>query len=686
MDHYGYVNINMGTQNSKRFSNGNVLPLVAVPYGMATFTLQTDGVNGKWFYSPYSKTFEGIRLTHQPSPWMGDYGDLIICGGHGALAVGEKERWSYFDNRKCVLEPARMRSYVNRDRYTFELSPTNSGAIIRFDFLQESENRINLIGRETFLLERDGDTGLLLGYTTSCTHKPICGELREYFAISLDVPFKIERAEGAISLCIEGQSANMRMATSFISKEQAILNYRRELADKTVEQIYAEARDAWERMLSRIDIEDANEERKRTFYSCLYRVLLWPRRFYERDEMGDAIHLNMRTGASEKGFMYVDNGFWDTFRTLYPLLSVLDTDIYAEMAEGFYNYYRDCGWLPKWLCPDNHSCMPGMLIEAVLSDAIVKDIVSTPLADGILDAMLQDGERVGAREGEGRVGLEAYRQYGYVPYTVAKESVNETLDSCYGDYCIAQAARKLGRTEIAARYDGYAKNYKNLFDPREGFLRAKDENGEFRREKFDSLAWGRDYTEGSAWQNAFAVYHDIKGLDALYNGKLTEKVDEMLAMPAHYSVGGYGFEIHEMSEMADAEFGQCAISNQPSFHIPYIYSELGDVKKTADLVERLCGVFHATEEGYPGDEDNGSMSAWYVLSCLGLYQMCPSRPDFNVSLPLFDKITVRLASGNTLSIDRARLDPSHMKHRIGYTDLMQGGDFAELVKKDKRAL
>ena len=680
MNNYKYVNVKMGTQNVKRFSNGNVLPIISVPYGMASFTLQTERAGSSWFYSPYSKSFEGIRLTHQPSPWIGDYGNLIIIGQNGELKTSEEGRWSYFDNRRCVLEPAFMNSYVDKDRYTFRLAPTNSGAIVEFDFLRECGNRINLIGDKTTCLRKDSASGLVLGYTTACNHTPV-REVREYFAASLDVPFDTENVEDAISLVIGGKRATLRIATSFISEEQAILNLKRELRDKSFECIHSDAVAEWERYLSRIEVSDECEERKKTFYSCLYRVFLWPRRFYEINERGEIIHLNLHTGETVPGYMYTDNGFWDTFRTVYPLLSLIDTDIYAEMAEGFYNYYKDSGWLPKWLSPDNISCMPGMLVEATLSDAIVKDIVGGELAENILEAMLRDGECAGERDGDGRKAILEYRKYGYVPYTAAKESVNETLDSCYGDWCIAQAASKLGHTEIAERYYRYAKNYENLFDSSVGFMRAKDECGNFRDEEFDSFAWGRDYTEGSAWQSSFAVYHDIAGLNKLYGGKLAAKIDELVAAPRFYTTLGYGFEIHEMSEMVDADYGQLAISNQPSFHIPYIYSELGDVGKTAELVERLTHAFSATVDGYPGDEDNGTMSAWYVLSCLGFYQMCPSRPDFTMSLPIFDKISVKLANGKTLNIDKSALDPVKMKNIASYTDIMQGGELSLIATK-----
>ena len=679
MNNYKYVNTRMGTQNEMRFSNGNVLPITAVPYGMASFTIQTKKKDGAWFYSPYAKSFEGIRLTHQPSPWIGDYGALVIYGQNGSLETDADKYWSYYDNKKCVLEPALISSYINRYRYSFSLAPTNSGAVINFEFLQRDGNRINLLGLRNTEFFLDEGSGMLIGTTVALSSQSLPEDMKEYFVISLDAPFEIESAENAVSIKIEGQKATLRLATSFISAEQAALNFKRELEGKSLSDVYSDARDAWEKYLSRVEINDPDEEKKKTFYSCLYRVFLWPRRFHEINEKGEAVHRNTSTGELVAGVYYVDNGFWDTYRTVYPLLSLLDTEKYAEMAEGFYNCYCDCGWLPKWLCPENRPCMPGMLVEATLSDAIVKNIVDGELAEKIFEAILKDGECVSGTRRYGRKALAEYRKHGYIPYSAVGESVNETLDNCYGDYCIAQAAEKLGRTDISERYYRYAKNYEKLFDKTVGFMRGKDENGNFRDEDFDCFAWGRDYTEGSAWQSSFAVYHDIEGLDRLYGGALAEKIDELVSSPAYYSVGGYEKEIHEMSEMAAADLGQCAISNQPSFHIPYIYSELGNIEKTAALVERLAKEFNSTAEGYPGDEDNGSMSAWYVLSCMGLYQMCPSRPDFTMSLPLLDEMTVKLANGKELNINRASLNPSKMKNRVSYFDIMNGGRLEDIV-------
>lgn len=675
MGNYRYVNTRLGTFNLRRFSNGNVLPYTAVPHGMATFTVQTEQGDDNWFYSPYSHSFEGIRLTHRPSPWMGDYGQLILTGQRGPLLFDAARRWSVYDRRGCVLEPAYMRGYVYRDEYTFELSPVNSGAKLRFTFSEEGENRVNLIGweRTVFTVEKDCVTG----YTTAATHPASCGELREYFVLKLSVPFSAEEGRNAISLLTRERVIDCSFATSFLSVEQAKRNCEREIGSRTLEEVKAAGEEEWERYLSKATVE-GDEDRKGVFYTCMFHAYLWPRRFYEWDEEGRPVHLNFKTGERAEGVLYTDNGFWDTYRTLFPYLSLVDTALYAEMAEGFLNFYHESGWLPKWLSPDNVSCMPGMLIEAVLADAIVKDLVPRDTAEKLLEAMLKDGEVACDEAGLGRVCLGEYRKYGYIPYTAAKESVNETLDCCYGDYCIAQAARKLGKTEIAERYEKYAKNYALLFDKETGFMRGRDEKGNFRSEPFESCRWGGDYTEGSAWQNSFAVYHDIAGLDALYGGKLAEKIDRLLEMPPRYFVGSYGEEIHEMSEMA-AEGSQCAISNQPSFHIPYIYSELGDVKRTAELVEKLSRLFTNDEEGFPGDEDNGSMASWFLLSALGLYPMCPSRPDFTVSVPLFDKISLTLANGNVLVAERAEYDADKMNCRVSYADVMKGGDLAKRI-------
>lgn len=674
------VNTLVGTENVKRYSNGNVLPITSVPHGMASFTIQNERSRGHWFFSPYSKSFEGIRLTHQPSPWIGDYGHLVITPQRGDLFFGEEERWSSIDNKTMSLRPHYMSGYVNRDRVSFWLTPTNSGAFIRFEFSDVNRNRVNLIGLGgDTAFEFDEKLGLVYGYTTANEHWSK-NAIKEFFAVRLSVPFTVESGESAISLVTESRVVECRLATSFVSREQAVLNLKRELDCRTGEEICEACAAEWEKLLGKIDIDDEDKNLVDMFYSCMYRAFLWPRRFYEIDDAGRAIHLNVEKNCVVDGVYYADNGFWDTYRTLYPLLAIIDADFYAETVQGFYNAYLDSGWLPKWLCPDEGGGMPGTLIEATFADAIVKKIVDKDMGEKIFEAMLHNAENEPDEPRFGRKCVKDYRRYGYIPYEKVRESVNETLDCCYGDACIAAAARALGHDDVAAKYDAYAKNYRNLFDDETGFIRAKDENGRFREEQFDCYAWGRDYTEGSVWQNGFAVPHDIAGLNELYGGKLEQKIDELFAAPKYYSIGGYEGEIHEMSEMTMPNFGQCAISNQPSFHIPFIYGELGNVEKTSEIVERIVKeAFSPTPEGFPGDEDNGSMSSWYMLACLGLYSLCPSSIEYNVCRPVVRKAVVHLSAGD-LVIERDKFEPCKMKNHIDYFTLIRGGDLAELTR------
>ena len=674
MSFYEYVNTKMGTANSRRYSNGNCYPVCAVPHGMNFFTLQTGG-SGGWFYSPYDSSFEGIRLTHLPSPWLSDYGQFLIWCESGEDS--SMPYWSSFDRKKAVIEPSYISVGLQRGNCSIQLAPTNSSAILRFKFGYDYGNKVVFSARDVEY-NYNLESKILFMKTF---HKNTEGvKLFEYLAICSDADYTVSSDGDKVILSVEAASAEIRLSTSYISFDQALLNMKRELGDKSLETVYAEAKALWEDCLSKIRINDPDEEAKATFYSCLYRFNLWPRRFYELDEDGRAIHVNTATGERASGVLYTDNGFWDTFRTVYPLYSLLDRELYSEMAEGFYNYYVDTGWLPKWVCPHNVSCMPGMLVEATLSDAVVKDVVSETLAEKILEAMLKDGECDSGKAGVGRINLSDYRKYGYLPYTTTRESVNETLDNAFGDYAIAKTAEKLGRFDIAQKYFDYSKNYRHLFDKESGFMRGRDENGRFREEDFDPFAWGRDYTEGSAWQNSFGVYHDIDGLNELYEGRLSEKIDELMTAPPTYRMGGYGQVIHEMAELAMGDYGQCAISNQPSFHIPYIYSALGEPEKTSRHTHALLRKFDSSEEGYPGDDDNGTMSAWYILSAMGLYQIAPSDTTYLTSLPFFEEMTVKLSGGKELYIKKEDYDLRKMSGKTDYFDIMRGGNLSETIK------
>ena len=635
-----YVNARVGTLNERRFSNGNIYPVTAMPFGMAHFTLQTDGGNGNWFYSPQAHSFEGFRLTHQPSPWVGDYGHMLFLPYSGELARDKGNRWTSFRPERAVIRPDKMRVFLQRYGVDASLTPTERGCVISLKNEENADMGIAFMPFVPSQLRMEGNA--LRGHTDA---QSIWGfaRVREYFYITFDrAPALVEPLEdGGMAVKFAAKEVSVAIATSFVSEEQAERNYMLELKNKDFAQVRSAAASAWEELLSKIEVSDENPARRDMFYSCLYRALLYPRKFYEYDKEGKPCHFNADTQRVEAGVFYTDNGFWDTYRTVYPLLSLIAPERMGEMIKGFLNYADETGWLPKWLSPGEIGLMPGTLIEAVLSDAAVKGILSKEQMKRAYRAMLKNAYEPAEGTRHGRQGAKEYMAYGYVPGDM-RESVNHTCDSAYGDFCISVVARLLGEDDEADKLLARSKNYANLFDKETRFLRGKDRAGNFR-EPFDPFSWGGDNCEGSSWQSSFAACHDVEGLARLHGGEaaLASRLDELFSAPPVYRVGGYGQEIHEMSEMACVDFGQCAISNQPSFHIPWLYAALGQRQKTEFWVEKLVNeAFFCTDDGFPGDEDNGTMAAWYVFACLGFYPLCPGKAEYVASKPLFKKISL----------------------------------------------
>ena len=636
MNYLPYVNVQMGTKSIPRRSHGNTLPLTQLPFGMASFCIQTDG-GSSWFYHPEHEYAEGVRLTHQPSPWIGDFGTVLMVPQNDVIANDGERAWSGRRLQDTLEAPDYLALTFLRSNCRFELTPTERCAAIRLTFGDDRPSFLSFLpvqGQYTY--RYDAETSTLYGTTDGHNH-----DAAENFTMHFVVRFGDGEVDAARTYCVgEGRSCGIhvaltgrtleaRMGISYISEEMAREALERECGDSSFEEIREAAALAWNEKLGRIEIEaqdpsDGNEQLK-TFYSCLYRVFLFPRKAYELDKKGEAVHYCPFDGKVRPGVRYTDNGFWDTYRTVYPLYTLIARDEFAEMLDGFVNDYLDGGWLPRWLSIGEVGCMPSTLIDAVIAEAAVNGIGSRETLEKALEGMLNHANNEAPEARYGRNGISSYLKYGYVPREEHRESVNLTLDFAYGDWCIAQVARTLGWEELADEYCERAKNYKKLFDPDTGFMRGRDKEGNMAV-FFDPVAWGGEYTEGSAWQSSFAVPHDVDGLAELYGGRegLIEKLDALFAEPPCYRVFGYGGEIHEMTEMALIDFGQLAISNQPSFHLPYLYAALGVQDKTNYWVERLAKeTFAATSDGYPGDEDNGTTSAWYILATLGLYRLCP---------------------------------------------------------------
>ncbi len=647
MKYCDFVNTKQGSASVHRFSNGNTLPLCQLPFGMAAFAPQTVENNLRWYYHPDSRSFEGIRITHQPSPWIGDYGALCFMPQKSPLNIGEEERWSGFRPEDAVLTPYTLKYNLLRTRSVIEVTPTERCAVIRVEFKDDSDNFFSVLpvgGNNSFSF--DPEKNILTAVTDQNAGSDV--KFREYVLFvfpegsvdkdaiytqdedNISASFEIKGTKAGIHIGLKNKVTEIKLACSYISASQALISLEREIGCKTFEEVSSSAEDIWEKYLSRIEITPSDEKQMRTFYSCMYRAFLYPHKCFETDADGEDIHYCPSDGSVRKGKRYTDNGFWDTYRTVYPFYSLTAKGEMREMVASFVNDYRECGWLPRWLATGERGCMPSTLIDAVICDAAVKGLISRENLETALEGMIKHATTDSGEDRYGRNGAESYCRLGYVPYDEQKESVNLTLDAAYGDWCIAEIAKILGKADIEKEFRKRAKNYSNLFDKESGFMRPKDSEGNFRPD-FTPIGWGRDYTEGSAWQNSFAVPHDMEGLAQLYGGrdKLIEKIDELFATKPDYEIIGYDCEIHEITEMASADFGQCAISNQPSFHIPYIYSELGETEKTAYWVERLCKeAFSYENDGFPGDEDNGTTAIWYIFGVLGFYPFCPGKPYY----------------------------------------------------------
>ena len=633
------IDTRFGTASKHAFSRGNTLPYTGVPFGMNYFVPQTSDQEGSWFFDPHLPIFQGIRLTHQPSPWIGDYSWLLLTPVTGEISGDTLfHRQSSYNLERAIFNPHFLKIFSERYQIETQLSPTCYGASIQLRQIQgkalslylhaTDELTVEQVDQRTLALRQEGETE---------TNK---SPLVMYTALAFSVEILSITQEGQDwRIDLAGAEVQVQLATSFISKEQALFN----LPKQDFEETKQDAKTNWENLLGRFDVVETGPVDRTFFDHCLYRLFLFPQTFYEVNEQGESIHMDLASGTVKPGLLFTNNGFWDTFRTSFPLFALIIPEYYRQFLEGFLNSYRDTGYLPKWLAPDERGMMPGTLIDGLIADSACKDM-APELEEEFLKAMLETATKADPKAINGRHGLTQYQELGYLS-TDFHESVSHTLDYAYSDFCISTCAAKLGHEELAQTYSQYAKNYQNLFDPETGYMRARDVDGNFRPD-FSPYSWGRDYAECSAIQASLGVLHDISGLSQLMGGK--EAFSNYLLKSCQslplFETTGYGYEIHEMSEMATAPFGQLAISNQPSFHIPYLFRYSNYPQYTSLLIKTLRQkAFRAGWDAYPGDEDNGSLSAWYVWSALGLYPTCPGKASYDLGIPLFDHLRVNLA-------------------------------------------
>ncbi|WDF70808.1 GH92 family glycosyl hydrolase [Sphingobacterium oryzagri] len=662
----------VGTQSTYSLSTGNTYPAIALPWGMNFWSPQTGKMGDGWMYMYTAEKLRGFKQTHQPSPWMNDYGQFSIMPLVGNKTFDQDKRASYFSHKAEIAKPHYYSVYLADYDVKTEITPTERAAYFRFTFPKTDEAFVLLDafdkGSYVEVLPREQR---IIGYSTK-NSGGVPDNFKNYFVLEFDKPFAnvatfadsvltdgryLVKADhvGAIvgfQMANAGDQLLVKVASSFISKEQAALNLK-ELDGSTFDQQVAKGENIWNTELKKVEVEGGSIDDMRIFYSCLYRSLLFPRMFYEIDANGQVVHYSPYNGQVLPGYMFTDTGFWDTFRSLFPFLNLMYPEVSEKMQAGLANAYRESGWLPEWASPGLRNVMVGNNSASVVADAWVKGIRSKDI-ETLYEALLHGANNAGPLTAVGRAGASYYTELGYVPYDVnINENAARTLEYAYDDFSIYQLAKGLNKpTDEQLLYKGRAYNYQKLFDPATGLMRGKNENGQFQA-PFNPFKWGDAFTEGNSWHYTWSVFQDVEGLAKLMGGHqaMQIKLDSVFSQPPIFDDSYYGFPIHEIREMQIANMGQYAHGNQPIQHMIYLYNHVGAPWKAQYWVrETMKRMYSPYPDGYCGDEDNGQTSAWYVFSALGFYPVTPATDEYVLGAPLFKKATLHLANGKKVAI------------------------------------
>ena len=668
-----YVNTQMGSLSEFLLSTGNTYPATAVPWGMNFWTPQTGEMGDGWAYRYDRYKIRGIKQTHQPSPWINDYGQFSLMPIRSRTKIDQNARASWFSHKAEIAKPYYYRVYLADHDIVAEVTPTERASIFRFTFPESNESSvvIDAFDRGSYI-KVIPESNTIVGYTTR-NSGGVPENFRNWFVVQFDTPFAMSQVwegghvlqegqeyEGNHALAVvgfdtkRGQIVNARVASSFISLEQAYQNLK-ELGDDDFETVKNKAQDRWDEVLGKIQVEGGSVDQYRTFYSCLYRSVLFPRKFYEIDAQGNIVHYSPYNGEVLPGYMYTDTGFWDTFRALLPLVNLVYPSVASEIQQGLANAALESGFLPEWASPGHRDCMVGNNSASVVADAMVKGVEGQDL-EVLYDAMVHaTNNRHPQIRSTGRLGHKYYNDLGYIPYDVGiNENVARTLEYAYDDWCILQVAEKLNRPqEELDLWTARSQNYRNVFDPSTNLMRGRNQDGSFQ-EPFSPYKWGDAFTEGNSWHYTWSVFHDIQGLIDLMGGEenFTQMLDSVFIVPPIFDDSYYGFPIHEITEMTVMNMGNYAHGNQPIQHMIYLYDWAGQPWKTQYWVRKVMdNMYTPTPDGYCGDEDNGQTSAWYVFSALGFYPVCPASDEYAIGAPLFKKATIFLENGKKIEID-----------------------------------
>ncbi len=658
-----YVSTLVGSLSDYSFSTGNTYPAIALPWGMNFWTPVTGKMGDGWAYRYDAHIIRGFEQTHQPSPWINDYGQFAIMPVRDVANVDQEARASWFTHSSEVAKPYYYQVYLADHDINAEITPTERAAAFRFTFPESETSGIVVDAYdEGSFVQVLPEKNAIVGYTTkNCGGVP--ENFRNWFVVTFDKPFEVNKVyefenDHAIATIgfktVRGEVVNANVASSFISLDQAWLNLE-EIGAKSFAEVKNEAKARWNDVLGRIQVGGGTVDQYRTFYSCLYRSVLFPRKFYEINAAGEPVHYSPYNGQICDGYLYTDTGFWDTFRALFPLLNLVYPSVNEEIQQGLANIARENEFLPEWSSPGHRGCMVGNNSASVVADAVVKGLVSDEDLQTLYDCIVYGTENVHpTANSSGRLGHEYYNTVGYVPYNVGvHENVARTLEYAYDDWCILQIAKKLNLPqEELDKWEARSNNWKNVFDPSHNLMRGRNLDGSFQ-EPFSPYKWGDAFTEGNAWHYTWSVFHDVEGLKEAMGGteEFTAMLDSVFVVPPIYDDSYYGFRIHEIVEMQVANMGNYAHGNQPAQHMLYLYDWTDEPWKGQKWIREVMDrLYSANPNGYCGDEDNGQTSAWYVFSALGFYPVCPASDEYAVGRPYFPEAVLHLENGKDLVI------------------------------------
>ena len=699
-----YVNTLVGSDSDHGLSTGNTYPAIAMPWGMNFWVAQTGKMGDGWQYTYAAKKIRGLKQTHQPSPWINDYGQFSLMPTIGKPIFDEEKRASWFSHKAEKATPYYYSVYLADYDITAELCPTERAALMSFTFPKtDSANVVVDAFDKGSYIRIIPEERKIVGYSTR-NSGGVPDNFRNYFVIEFDHDFSAaqtvlngelkdsKQQEGNHAGAIitfktskRGEKVMARVASSFISEAQAVQNLN-ELGHASMEQLKQQGRNRWNEVLGKIEVEDENIDHLRTFYSCLYRSLLFPRALYELTASGEVKHYSPYNGTVQDGYMFTDTGFWDTFRCLFPLLNMMYPSVNAKIQAGLVNTYKESGFLPEWASPGHRGCMVGNNSASVVADAWLSGLRGYD-AETLWQAVVHGTTAVHPDvNSTGRLGYEYYNKLGYVPYDVKiNESVARTLEYAYDDWCIYQFGKALGKSNKELKpFAQRAMNYQKVFDKESGLMRGRLLNGKFQS-PFNPLKWGDAFTEGNAWHYTWSVFHDPQGLINLMGGKdrFNQMLDSVFLLPPVFDNSYYGFTIHEIREMQVMDMGNYAHGNQPIQHAIYLYGYSLQPWKTQYWVHQVMDrLYTPTPDGYCGDEDNGQTSAWYVFSAMGFYPVCPGSGQYVLGSPYFRSMKIHLengkevnisAEGNGCYVDNLSVDGKPYNHNyIDINSLKQG--------------